>query len=1441
MHYRGQTTDKGPSASPPLNEDYLSTYKRRKITHACDYCRIKRTKCDSVKPQCSQCLKANVACTFLIRHKKRGPIPRDPYELRRMSDGDLVQDHGQIHRPAVTAQSRDRSPIEHPSVAALDQIGKAQTTWTSRLESMLEPSPLETASVSPPLRQYSIQVDTPCKEVSDHLIEMFFLHCYQDFEFLDPQAFLDEYSRGMASPILLNAMFAVAARFSDHPQVARTPQYLSGEPFAKYVRGRIMELIDEASLDHFHALLLMSFFEYTTSRGARGWRFEGLACRMSLELLLHLQTSIPRSEADRVALEVKYRSFYSVLLSDIISAANAGMPPVLVSKHYKFNIPEPAIDWWVYQQPDHRPERDTSDREEVEEGKVNSPTLQDYNREGILHRLREPRRFRGYGPAQYVFKLAEILSRVSGYINGYTLDSDKRPNDPDSEFSILNDDLSSWLESIPHDLSPSCSPDKVFSVNSNSTFMALTYYMTVVLLHRPILALEELIDEPFFHRSFTKCTDVATKASQIIHQFDADTIKYRGHTFAFAVFTTATIHVTNAFSTNEELARSAKQCLNYHLTFMKEANPYCAMAGRFYYVIQDLYSMQGKLHATVTPPVSRKERHVEAIELVSEGHVAVDQDREMDFVAESIHTPDPPCRVSPMSNSSVSPSISSTSTTSGRSRVLPVSSLLKSDSGLVGLWKRVDEMQALDTAAHSLRQLSLRSPQISPPISTRALHEATPVATPVVSPIASPTLEESVEFRGGLDVRTPGEGPAMPEIITSEVTDRDNVEGITFNTFAGVTSLPTLNDSSEVFEMTERQTADRKYTLSSINLTMGERLLPTETPPQENLDKQNILLGRPCASQGRTHDGIQRNDSNTVNQSRITGSTMSNSMVVVESRVTNGADADRSGIDLNDISDLKSSSCLLPSALPMNKSDAEKASAEEKDQGDTTRRHLSTAAASCLSDKGLKNELNDVLARTDAAFQEVTKSGVGDKSSRDLRRRPYPPDRKPNRGGQGRPSQVRGRHHQHHEGPRLDLLPDNFQAYTPSGLSGYERFDDIDSGLPPKEKRWSSKIGMIFQYQRQVMSTRFQHATSHSPESRSTAYIAQAPVSGLGLNITSAAMAAPSRPESEEGRRSLRTESAPARDSFRSPPSPLWHQGSDLMASSTRTHPQQDEANYPDMGYGNHAESRGNPDLIPFPSLPVSRTRSLQYDGTFSNQHNAKFSLYASDHSSTRGSAKLPHRNENLSQPDQPEGHYGSLWEQRIVDDKNTLEGSGFGFSRFDGREQLSFDPLNPYSQFVRQPESPNRRQQQPREGYSVQDRERVFVPPLPPPPPLHMLRSMPLPPPLPLFQRSGDSAVLENLQPENHSPWSPSREPVSPSPAVTTMSSRHRFEQGHSEQHRHPQPLPLGLPNRHPFPTQEHEKYDTRDRSQPPQGWRHQYQQQQQQQHQPQQPSPQP
>ncbi|KXN67422.1 hypothetical protein CONCODRAFT_42875 [Conidiobolus coronatus NRRL 28638] len=61
----------------PIKETHSnSTPQRTRITRACDHCQLRKTKCDSAKPRCSQCVKRNDPCTFTTKVCKRGPKPK---------------------------------------------------------------------------------------------------------------------------------------------------------------------------------------------------------------------------------------------------------------------------------------------------------------------------------------------------------------------------------------------------------------------------------------------------------------------------------------------------------------------------------------------------------------------------------------------------------------------------------------------------------------------------------------------------------------------------------------------------------------------------------------------------------------------------------------------------------------------------------------------------------------------------------------------------------------------------------------------------------------------------------------------------------------------------------------------------------------------------------------------------------------------------------------------------------------------------------------------------------------------------------------------------------------------------------------------------------------------------------------------------------------------
>ncbi|RUS22560.1 fungal-specific transcription factor domain-containing protein [Endogone sp. FLAS-F59071] len=61
------------SNDPPESPTDPHNPKRKRLTQACDICRKKKIKCDGGKPSCANCVRLQLACTYLPSNKKRGP------------------------------------------------------------------------------------------------------------------------------------------------------------------------------------------------------------------------------------------------------------------------------------------------------------------------------------------------------------------------------------------------------------------------------------------------------------------------------------------------------------------------------------------------------------------------------------------------------------------------------------------------------------------------------------------------------------------------------------------------------------------------------------------------------------------------------------------------------------------------------------------------------------------------------------------------------------------------------------------------------------------------------------------------------------------------------------------------------------------------------------------------------------------------------------------------------------------------------------------------------------------------------------------------------------------------------------------------------------------------------------------------------------------------
>ncbi|KAF9095957.1 hypothetical protein BGX29_008790 [Mortierella sp. GBA35] len=170
--------------------------------------------------------------------KKRGPLHGSKQGLKHQ----LSTAADQLGTPAIISTATGST--------RLDENARLRLTWESHAQELEKRTWPNSSSLDP----FS-------KEVLDLLVEIFFEFCFEDFNFFSPARFLKSYSRGTANPNLLNAICAVAARFSNHPAIVTTPPCKSGEPFALRIRSRMGDLVAEGSIDTIHTLIILSFYD----------------------------------------------------------------------------------------------------------------------------------------------------------------------------------------------------------------------------------------------------------------------------------------------------------------------------------------------------------------------------------------------------------------------------------------------------------------------------------------------------------------------------------------------------------------------------------------------------------------------------------------------------------------------------------------------------------------------------------------------------------------------------------------------------------------------------------------------------------------------------------------------------------------------------------------------------------------------------------------------------------------------------------------------------------------------------------------------------------------------------------------------------------------------------------------------------------------------------
>ncbi|KAH7048575.1 hypothetical protein BKA57DRAFT_513470 [Linnemannia elongata] len=305
------------------------------------------------------------------------------------------------------------------------------TPWPATNDPLESYYPSLASPVDLSYRQPHINDDIFSKPVVDHLVALFFEHCFQEFDFFSPLAFLRLYVQGAANPSLVDMVCGVGSRFSDHPAVAKNPPYTSGEPYVDRVKANMPELVVDASMDTIHILILLTFYEYSVSRHGLAYRIECLSAVIASDLRLFqyyqkpptsASSSTPSSsvsspsdflhdsEADRVAIEIKFRTSTFLLISDLMSSAVSGLTPKFDHSTLRAANPSSDSSWWM-----ERPQ---------EPGGIPFEPVDDFSA-SILHKVMLRRPVADFNGHLVVFM--DLINAVCAFVRTeYTLEKWKR-------------------------------------------------------------------------------------------------------------------------------------------------------------------------------------------------------------------------------------------------------------------------------------------------------------------------------------------------------------------------------------------------------------------------------------------------------------------------------------------------------------------------------------------------------------------------------------------------------------------------------------------------------------------------------------------------------------------------------------------------------------------------------------------------------------------------------------------------------------------------------------------------------------------------------------------------------------------------------------------------------------------------------------------------------
>lgn len=576
--------------------------ERKRLPLACIACRRKKIRCSGEKPACKHCLRSRIPCVYKVTTRKAAP--RTDYmamldkRLKRMEDRviKLIPKENQPSVPrAVVKPSLPAPPSKTVGKkrAAEEAFGPELDSWAkSRNPSKIGDTMVPAKSQDAEERGLLIEgADAlPSKEIQEHLAEVYFDFVYgQSYPLLHKPSFMRRLAAGNVAPVLVLAVCAVSARFSNHPQVRSEPAFLRGEDWARSAREIALRRYDTPNITILIVYLLLGLHEFGTCHGGRSWMIAGMAQRMAYALLLHKdldhngwgkeqKESSELSPTDR---EIRRRTLWACFLMDRFNASGTDRP-MQMSEDF-LNIPLPIKEQYF--------EMELSAPTENLSGEVLHPAEAN---SGQMTNAKE-----NMGTSAYYIILVSIWGRIIRYWNLGGREKETYDIwDEKSEFYKLREAIRNFVRNIPE--SVRWNPENLANHASERTanqfvFLHLVYHQINLFMNRWALPFSGFREPPrnmpskFYAESARAALDAANQVSALVKEaIDYNvTAPFAG----YCAFYSSTVHIHGVFSKSSHLEASSKQNLAYNVKYLSKMKKYWGM---FHFVAENLKELYRK-------------------------------------------------------------------------------------------------------------------------------------------------------------------------------------------------------------------------------------------------------------------------------------------------------------------------------------------------------------------------------------------------------------------------------------------------------------------------------------------------------------------------------------------------------------------------------------------------------------------------------------------------------------------------------------------------------------------------------------------------------------------------------------------------------------------------------------------------------------------------------